>query len=84
MQKRHVRSSRSILSTLLRNHGEIINDQSLRTLLVEVEGIINSRFITCQSIGDFNIIIPLSSLQVLSSKTTVVMPLPSSFQKQGM
>ena len=40
--ERQIRSARSILSAMLRNHGESLSDKSLRTSLVEVEGIINS------------------------------------------
>ena len=69
---------------MLRNHGESLNDESLRTLLVEVEGIINSRPMSCESIGDVNSIIPLSSMQLLSSKTRVVMPPPVTFQTECM
>ena len=36
-------SARNILNLLLRTHEEIINDESLRTWLVDVEGILNSR-----------------------------------------
>ena len=35
-----IRSTRSILSAMLRNHGESINNELLCTLLVEFEGII--------------------------------------------
>ena len=45
-----IRSARSVLATLLKQHGESLNDELLRTLLVEVEGIINSRPITCDNI----------------------------------
>ena len=76
-----IRSARSILSAMLRN-GESLSDESLRTLLVEVEGIINSRPITCESIGDVNSIIQLSPMQLLSSKTRVVMSPPKTFQKE--
>ena len=67
----------------LRNHGKSLIDESLRylTLLVEVEGIINSPSITCESIGDVNSVIPLCPIQLLSSKTRVVMPPPGTFQK---
>ena len=40
--ERQIRSARSILSAMLRNHGESLSDESLCTSLVEVEGIINS------------------------------------------
>ena len=79
-----IRSARSILSAMLRNYGESLNDESLCTLLVEVEGIINSQPITCESIGDVNSIIPLGPMQLLSSKTRVVMPPPGTFQKEDM
>ena len=79
-----IRSARSILSVMLRNHGESLSDESLCALLVEVEGIINSRPITCESIGDVNSIIPLSPMQLLSSKTRVVIPPPGTFQKEDM
>ena len=49
---------------MLRNHGERLNDESLRTLLVGVEGIINSQPITCESIVDVNSIIPMSPMQL--------------------
>ena len=37
---------------MLRNHGESLNDESICTILMEVEGMINSEPITCKSIGD--------------------------------
>ena len=69
---------------MLRNHGERLNDESLRTLLVGVEGIINSQPITCESIVDVNSIIPMSPMQLQSLKTRVVMPPPGTFQKEDM
>ena len=63
--ERQIQPARSILSAMLRNHCESPNDESLSTLLVEVEGIINSRYIS-----DVNSIIPLSPMQLLSSKTS--------------
>ena len=41
-----IRSARSILAALLKQQGQSLNDESLRTLLVEVEWIINLRPIT--------------------------------------
>ena len=82
--ERQIQSARSILSTMLRNLGESLSDESLRTLLVEVEGITNSRPTTCESIGDINGIIPLSPMKLLSSNTKVGMPPPGTFQKEDM
>ena len=78
------RSARSILAALPKQHGESLNDESLRTLLVEVEGIMNSRPITCDNIGDVNSTVSLNSMQLLSMKTNIVMPPPGIFQKEDM
>ena len=55
--EQQIRSARSISASLLKQHGESLNDESLRTLLVQVEGIINTRPITCDNIGDVNSIV---------------------------
>ena len=57
---RQIHSARNILNSLLRIHGESLHDRSLRTLLFEVEGILNSRPITCKCIGDVNSYLPLT------------------------
>ena len=54
VQEHQICSARNILNLLLRTNEESINDESLRTWLVEAEGILNSRPITCESIGDVN------------------------------
>ena len=82
--ERQIRSARSICSAMLGNHGESLSGELLRTLLVKVEGIINSRPINCESIVDVSRIIPLSPMQLLHSKTRVVMPPPGTFQKENM
>ena len=60
---------------MLRNHGESLNDESLCTLMVEVERIINYQPITFEYIGDVNSFIP---------NARVVMPPPGTFQKKDM
>ena len=80
----HIISARSILATLPKQHGESLNDEQLRTLLVEVEGIINSTLITCDNIGDVSIIAALNPMQLLSMKTNIVMPPPRIFQKEDV
>ena len=81
--ERQIRSARSILAALLKQHGESLNDESLRRLLLEVEGIVNSRPITCGNIGDVNNIVPLNPIQLLSMKTKIVIPPPGIFQKEA-
>ena len=52
--------------------------------MVEIEGILNSRSITCESIGDVSSFLPLSPMQLLTMKTNVVMALPGIFQKEDL
>ena len=82
--EQQIRSARSILAPLLKKHGKSLNEEPLRTLLVEVEGIIISRAITCDNIGDVNSIVPLNPIQLLSMKTKIVMPPPGIFLKEDM
>ena len=64
---------------MLRTHGESLNDESLRTLLGEVEGVLNSRSITCESIGEVNCYLLLSPMPLLTMKRKMVMPSPGIF-----
>ena len=58
-----------------------MNDESLRTLMAEVELIINSRPLTVETISDSKSEIPLSTSNLLTMKTSVVMPPPGEFSK---
>ena len=58
--ERQIRSARRILKSLLKTHGASLSDESLRTLLVEVEAIVNSRPLTTDLLNDANSLIPLS------------------------
>ena len=82
--ERQIRSARSISASLLKQHGESLNNESLRTLLVQVEGIINARPITYDNIGDVNSTVPLNPLQLLSMKRKIVMPPRGIFQKEDI
>lgn len=75
--ERQIQTARRILDTLLREHGSRLDEDSLQTLLCEVESIINSR--------PFSIIwsdakdpVPLSPNQILTIKTSIVLPTPGN------
>ena len=53
-----IRSARTILEGLLKTHSHSLNDESLRTLMAEVELIINSRPLTVETISDSKSEIP--------------------------
>lgn len=75
-----IRSIHSILTALWREHGRALDNESFRTLLMEVECIINSRPLTTPS-GDPDDLDPLTPNHLLTKKSKIVMPPPSNFQK---
>ena len=81
--ERQIRSVRSILSALMREHGHTLEDESFRTLLTEVECIINSRPLTFPS-SDPKDLDPLTPNHILTMKSRVVMPPPGNFQKADL
>ncbi|XP_078355246.1 uncharacterized protein LOC144639838 [Oculina patagonica] len=70
--ERQIRTTRQILVALLREHGNRLDDESLETLMCEVESIINSRPLTVIS-SDVNDPYPLSPNQILTMKTSIVL-----------
>ena len=77
--ERQIRSIRAILSSLLKNHGNILNDESLRTLLVEAEAVVNSRPLTVETLADPFSYAPITPNHLLTMKSEVVMPPPGEF-----
>ena len=78
--ERQIRSAKIILEGLLKTHSHSLNDESLRTLMAEVELIINSRPLTVETISDSKSKIPLSPRNLLTMKTSVISP-PGEFSK---
>ena len=81
--ERQIRTTRRILNTLLREHGSRLDDESLHTLMCEVESIINSRPITATS-SDSKDPYPLSPSQILTMKTSIVLPPAGKFQRHDV
>ena len=81
--ERQIRTIRSILKSLMHEFGHAINDESLRTLLTEVESIVNSRPLTFPS-SDPQDLDPLTPNHILTMKSKVVLPPPGVFQKEDI
>ena len=79
--KRQIRSARTILEELVKTHSHSLNDEPLRTLMAEVELIINLRPHTEETISDSKSEIPLSPDNLLTMKTNVVMHPPGELSK---
>ncbi|XP_046546891.1 uncharacterized protein LOC124256977 [Haliotis rubra] len=81
--ERLIRSVRTVLNPLLREFGERIDDESYRTLLTEVEGIVNSRPLTTSSDDPLDLQ-PLTPNHLLMVKTQVFIPPPGTFQRNDV
>ena len=77
--ERQIRSARTILSSILKSHPARLNDEGLRTLLVEVEAVINSRPLTAENLSD-ETVEPLTPNHLLTMKSKVVFPPPGAFE----
>ena len=81
VQEQQIRSARVILSSLLKAHDECLDDESLLTVMTEVEGILNSRPLTVEVLNDPTSLQPLSPVNILTMKSKVVSPPPGQFSK---
>ena len=81
--ERQIRSVRNVLSALLKEHSDSLNDESFRTLLTEAECIVNSCPLTVEDINDPTSL-PISPNTILTMKTKVVLPPPGDFQKSNI
>ena len=82
--ERQIRSKRSVLSGLLQHAGSQLNDESLRTLMCETAAIIKSRPLTVENLNDPTSFTPLTPNNLLTTKTSIVMPPPGSFQRPDL
>ena len=79
--ERLIRSTRAILDSLLSTYGHSLNDESFRTLLVEIEAVLNSRPLTVECLSDVESPTPLTPNHLLTMKSNIVMPPPGRFEK---
>ena len=79
--ERKTRSVRSILGPLLENHGRQLDDECLRTLMVEAEAIVNSRPLSMDDLTGKGTPDPLTPNHLLTQKSQVVLPPPGVFQQ---
>ena len=68
----------------MKTNGGSLTDESLKTLLTEVEAIVNSRPLTTDVINDVTSPVPLSPINLLTMKSRVVMLPPGVFTSADM
>ena len=74
--KRQIRSIRRVMNILIREQGNRLDKDSLRTFLCETEYTINNRPLTVETHNDPLSAPPLSPSMLLTGKTMFVLPLP--------
>ena len=79
--ERLIRTVRSVLSILLQEQGSQLDDEALRTLMTEVENVINSRPLTVENLSEPGFSEPIMPNHLLTSKTEIVLPPPGSFER---
>ncbi|XP_042887995.1 uncharacterized protein LOC122263572 [Penaeus japonicus] len=77
--ERQILTVRNILTAMLHHHSKQLDDESLRTLMVEAETIVNGRPLTVDNISSQSLE-PLTPNHLLTMKTKVVLPPPGAFQ----
>ncbi|KAK3724979.1 hypothetical protein QZH41_017459, partial [Actinostola sp. cb2023] len=82
--ERQIRTVRNVLSSLLQSNGAQLDDESLRTLMCEVEAIVNSRPLTINQLTDPDSPSPLMPNHLLTMKTKVVLSPPGVFQSADL
>ena len=82
--ERMIRSVRNALEPLLLQAGSQLDDETLRTLLTEVECIINSRPLSVDNLCDAEAPEPLTPNHLPTMKPKTVLPPPGKFQRADM
>ena len=78
--ERQIQSARNILSPVMKTYGASLDEESLNTLFIEVEGIANSIPLVVETINDVNSHAALLPSHILTMKSKVVMTPPSVFR----
>ena len=68
-------------ASLLERHGGQLDDESLRTFMVEAEAIVNCRPLSVDTISSSQFSEPLTPNHILTMKSKVVLPPPGDFQR---
>ena len=79
--ERQIRSTRTILSSILNLHSTSLDDESLNTFFTEIEAIMISRLLVVETISDVNSEVTLSPASLLTVKSKVTMPPRGDFSR---
>ena len=72
------------MTALMKQHGHSLDDESLRTLLCEVEAVVNSRPLITDTLSDPLSLLPLTPSTLLTGKSKLILPPPGKFQTEDV
>ena len=75
-----IRTVRTILSSLMKSHNEVLNDEGFHRLIKEVECIVNSRPLSLEDVNDPNSKF-ITPNHLLTLKSKAVLPPPGTFTR---
>ena len=82
--ERQIRTVRNVLVSLLTQHAAQLDDETLRTFMVEAENIVNCRLLTVDTINSSQLPEPLTPNQLLTMKSKVILSPPGEFQRADL
>lgn len=82
--ERQIKTTRSVLTSLLYDHGPQLDDEALKTLMTEAESIVNCRPLAVENLTDPLASEPLTPNHLLMLKTQVVLPPPGKFESPNL
>ena len=82
--ERQIRTVRNVLSVLLQESGTQLDDESFRTLMNEVQNIVNSRPLSVNNMMSPEAPEPLTPNHLLTMKVKVLMPPPGVFLRDDL
>ena len=82
--ERQIRTVRNVLAALLEESGTYLDDKCFRTLMKEVQSIVNSRPLTVNNMASPDFPEPLTPNNLLTMKVKVLMPSPGVFQREDL
>ena len=82
--ERQIRTVRNILASMLEESGRQLDDESFRTLMKEIQAIVNSRPLALNDMSSTDSPQPLTPNHLLTMKTKVLMPPPGVFLREDL
>ena len=82
--ERQIRTVRNVLASLLTQHATQLDDETLRTFMVEAENIVNCRPLTVDTINCSQLPEPLTPNHLLTMKSKVLLSPPGEFQRADL